>query len=49
MLFHVEISPSVPVDIDQIYKNIQVLRVTDSLVEVGYVKAASVFAAYMSD
>lgn len=49
MLFRVEISPSVPVDIDQIYKNMKVLRVTESLVEVRDVKTPAVFAAYMSN
>lgn len=49
VFFHIEINPSVPVDIDQIYKSIKVLRVTEGLVEVRDVKAPSVFAAYMSN
>ena len=47
--FHVGISSCVPVDIDQIYKNIEMLTVTESLVKVRQVKAPSVFTAYMSD
>lgn len=46
---HVGISLCVPVDIDQIYKNIEMLMVTERLVNLRDVKAPSVFIAYMSD
>lgn len=49
VFFHVGISPCVTVDLDQIYKNIEVLTVTESLVKVRDVKAPSVFTVYMSD
>lgn len=49
VFFHVGISLCVPVDKDQIYKTIEVLTVTESLVKVRDVKAPSVFTAYVSD
>lgn len=49
VFFYVEIILCVPADIDQFYKNTEVLTVTESLVKVRDVKAPSVFTAYMSD
>lgn len=34
VFFHVGANPCVPADIDQVYKNIEVLMVTESLVKV---------------